>query len=279
MITQSRNIFREPLPWKKLDDLFGIIAKTLTYKNEPVYDYETKRREQLESERSVLKESPYSLEKQHYFYEWYARLDDFNRDIEEIYKISWMKILENLDCEKFIGFGLTSPHIPQPKTIPPHEWHFLDIDPMSAQASGPDLQYVGIRFLVWAELDSDQREIVSAWIRQAQSEASQTQGMPPIKTQGKQEAQGCQEGNAVTHSDEIDGDSNGGLELARKQVPKGPWQEMYQEWIEEAKKLQEENPTWTKIKIAKEISKNSKLNPKARDSETIRRRISQYIPS
>lgn len=67
-------------------------------------------------------------------------------------------VLEMLVSRKLIAFGFESPADAEPKLIPAHHWHFLEVDFDESKAKGEDLQYVGIKTIAFSELSEEEQD-------------------------------------------------------------------------------------------------------------------------
>ena len=68
------------------------------------------------------------------------------------------KVREMLASRKLIAFGFESPADAEPKLIPAHHWHFLEVDFDESKAKGEDLQYVGIKTIAFSELSEEEQD-------------------------------------------------------------------------------------------------------------------------
>ena len=68
------------------------------------------------------------------------------------------KVREMLASGKLIAFGFKYLSDVEPKLIPAHHWHFLEVDFDESKAKGEDLQYVGIKAIAFSELSEEEQD-------------------------------------------------------------------------------------------------------------------------
>tara|TARA_B100001964_G_scaffold213312_1_gene250111 strand:- start:547 stop:1572 length:1026 start_codon:yes stop_codon:yes gene_type:complete len=85
---------------------------------------------------------------------------------------------------QYIGLGYTSPAVRTLIPVPQQHWHFLSIDFDEGSATGPDLQYEGLRFVESEKLDTEDKQVLQKLLAKLDTAEPDTQDSEPFEGLG-----------------------------------------------------------------------------------------------
>ena len=85
---------------------------------------------------------------------------------------------------QYIGLGYTSPAVRTLIPVPQQHWHFLSIDFDEGSATGPDLQYEGLRFVESEKLDTEDKQVLQKLLAKLDTTEPDTQDSESFEALG-----------------------------------------------------------------------------------------------